>query len=184
MTDELLFDENGDVDVEGMVEFRETRKVPPNPPPLAAREDWLDGKALARIAVSECINSNTWANAAVMLYLIDCASRDKGACYPSNATVAKAVNCSERSVRRATQWWRRHGCRVGDRTLPFLSIAVKGRTRPDGTKESNAYHIGWLPLIAVARHEHYRPRVRIHARGILRSAETHWTDLSSSGGQV
>ena len=56
MSEDLLFDSNGEVDVEGMIECRDTRKVPPNPPPLAAHKDWLDGKMIARLAVSDCID--------------------------------------------------------------------------------------------------------------------------------
>jgi hypothetical protein len=169
MDEEYMFDSDGNVDVEAMREWRETRKVPPNPPPKAAKKDWLDGKAIARIAVSDCINSGSWFNQAVMQYLIDCANRENGACYPSNATIAKAVRCSESSAQRATRFWRRHGHRVHGRIRPFLSIAVKGRERPDGTKESNAYHIGWLALIAAARDLHHRFRVRLHSGAILKA---------------
>jgi hypothetical protein len=176
--EELLFDHDGEVDVESMVELRETRKVPPNPPPPAAKEDWLDGKALARLAVADCINSGSWLNQAVMQYLIDSANRKNGACYPSNGTIAEAICCTERSVQRATRWWRRHGYRVNGKTIPFLSIAVKGRERPDGTKESNAYHVGWLPLIGYARDKHYRMRVRLHAAGILRCVTKDANDRS------
>jgi hypothetical protein len=167
MTDEdILFTSDGDVDVEAMREERLTRKVPPNPPPPAAREDWLDGKAIARIAVIGCIDSGSWKTAAVMDYLIDCANRKDGACYPSNATIAAVVNCSEATVERATRFWRRHGYRG----QPFLRIAVKGRQRPDGANESNAYHIGWTPLIAYVRDHHYRARVRVQARAILKNS--------------
>ena len=165
--EELLFDSDGSVDVEGMVLCRQTRNVPPNPPPRAVKDRWLDGKAIARIAVTECINSRSWHAQAVMGYLIDCANRKNGACYPSNETVARAVGCSERSVRRITRWWCHHGYPVNGKTIPFLSIAVPGREKADGTKESNAYHIGWLALIAYARDHHYRLRVRRHAKAIL-----------------
>ena len=37
----------------------------------------------------------------------------------------------------------------GQTVLPH--IALKGRQKPDGTKESNAYHIGWLPLISLCQ---------------------------------
>ena len=168
--EELLFDHEGEVDVEAMIELRDTRNVPPNPPPPAAQQRWLDGKAIASLAVSDCIDSRSWLVQAVMRFLIDSANRKNGACYPSNDTIAKAVGCTERTVQRATRWWRHHGYGVNGKVLPFLSIAVKGRERPDGTKESNAYHIGWLPLIACVRDRHYRLRVRRHAAAILKTA--------------
>jgi hypothetical protein len=161
--EELLYNTDGTVDVEGTVEFRETRKVPPNPPPPAAREGLLDGKAIARIAVSECINSGSWFKQAVMQYLISCANQENGACYPSNATIARDLDCSEATVERATRWWREHGYK----RHRFLTIAVRGRQRPDGTNESNAYHVGWLPLISAARDLHYRKRIRIMAKAII-----------------
>jgi Helix-turn-helix domain len=170
MSEELLFDSDGTIDVEAMVECRETRNVPPNAPPPAAQQGWLDGKAIATLAVSDCIDSQSWLVQAVMRFLIDSANRKNGACYPSNDTIAKAVGCTQRSVQRATRWWRHHGYKVNGEVLPFLSIAVKGREKPDGTKESNAYHIGWLPLIASARDRHYRLRVRRHAAAILKTA--------------
>jgi hypothetical protein len=50
IAEELLFDSDGDVDVEAMRDERETRHVPPNPPPPAAQPRWLDGKCIAQIA--------------------------------------------------------------------------------------------------------------------------------------
>jgi Helix-turn-helix domain len=163
MDEEYIFDSDGSVDVEAMREERETRKVPPNPPPQAAQNGWLDGKAIAGIAVSVCINCKTWINQAVMEYLIESANRKNGACYPSNATIAKHLRCDQRTVKRATRWWRSRGYKG----VPFLKIAMKGRQKFDGTKESNAYHISWLTLIAVVAKYHYRKRVRRHAAAIL-----------------
>jgi hypothetical protein len=125
--EELLFDHDGEVDVESMVELRETRNVPPNPPPPAAKKDWLDGKVIAHLTVADCSNSGSWFNQAVMQYLIDSANRKNGACYPSNDTIAEAVGCTKRTVQRATRWWRRHGYRVNGKTIPFLQRAGKAR---------------------------------------------------------
>jgi AraC-like DNA-binding protein len=169
IAEELLFDSDGNVDVEAIRDERETRNVPQNPPPTSAQPRWLDGKCIAQIAVSECINCRSWHVQAVMRFLIDSANRQNGACYPSNETIAQAVHCSERTIQRATRWWCGHAYRVNGEMIPFLSIAVKGRERSDGTKESNAYHIGWLPLIAFARDHHYRLRVRRHAAAILKT---------------
>jgi Helix-turn-helix domain len=166
--EELLFDHEGNVDVEAMRDERISRNVPPNPPPPAAQPRWLDGKAIARLAVSDCINCGSWLNQAVMQYLIDCANRKNGACYPSNETIAEAVRCSLSTVKRAMRFWRRNGHRVHGITIPFLRIALYGRSKRDGTKESNAYHIGWQALIAFARDYHYKLRVRVHAAAILR----------------
>jgi hypothetical protein len=66
------------------------------------------------------------------------------------------------------RFWRRNGHRVHGITIPFLRIALYGRSKRDGTKESNAYHIGWQALIAFARDYHYKLRVRVHAAAILR----------------
>jgi hypothetical protein len=162
---------DGSFDLEATIEearfARITRNVPPNPPPAAVRQGGLDGKAIARIAVSDCIDCGSWKNSAVMQFLIDSANRKNGACYPSNETIARATNCTERTVQRATRWWRRHGYEINGKIAPFLSIAAKGQERSDGTKESNAYHIGWEPLIVCARNHHYRARVRVHAKAIL-----------------
>ena len=182
MSEDLLFDAEGEVDVDGMIECRDTRNVPPNPPPPATRDNWLDGKVLASVAVYACINSGSWLNAAVMQYLIDCANRKNGACYPSFETISKAVICSESTVKRAIRWWCRHGQRVNGQRMPFLRIVQRGRQKPDGTKESNAYHIGWLPLIAYAKQHHYRRRVRRHAAGII--GGSHRSDLAEAGGQI
>jgi hypothetical protein len=140
-----------------MRDERISRNVPPNPPPPAAQPRWLDR-----------INCGSWLNQAVMQYLIDCANRKNGACYPSNETIAEAVRCSLSTVKRAMRFWRRNGHRVHGITIPFLRIALYGRSKRDGTKESNAYHIGWQALIAFARDYHYKLRVRVHAAAILR----------------
>src|SRR4026207_59934 len=116
--EELLFDHEGEVDVEAMIELRDTRNVPPNPPPPAAQQRWLDGRAIASIAVSDCIDSGSWLVQAVMRFLIDSANRKNGACYPSNDTIAKAVGCAERTVQRATRWGRRSGYSIDGWFLP------------------------------------------------------------------
>jgi hypothetical protein len=125
IAEELLFDSAGNVDVEAMRDERETRNVPRNPPPPVAQPRWLDGKCIAQIAVSECINCRSWHVQAVMRFLIDSANRKNGACYPSNETIAAAVHCSERTVQRATRWWCGRAYKVNGEIIPFLSIAVK-----------------------------------------------------------
>jgi hypothetical protein len=165
-----VYDSDGQVDVEATIEERRpARKIPPNPPPKAAREDGLDGKALARIAVYAVIDCGSWKNQAVMQFYIDSASRRKGLCFPSEATTARKTKVSCHAVRRANRWWRRHGYRVDGKTVPFLRIAARGRVKPNGIRESNAYHIGWLPLIAIVADNHFDEGVRAEATAILRN---------------
>jgi hypothetical protein len=57
--------------------------------------------------------------------------------------------------------------------MPFLRLARRGRRRPDGTKESNAYHIGWLPLIGVVAEQHWNPKLRAEALAILHATLAH-----------
>jgi hypothetical protein len=167
---EVAFDSNGEIDIdETRLSYRNSRNIPPNPPPRPVKGSRLDGKTLAAIAVNFLIDSGSWKNAAVMLFYIDCANRTNGFCYPSERTTAKALGFSERTVRRANRFWRTHGCSVNGFVLPLLDIAAPGRIRPDGKKESNAYDIGWLPLIAVVRDRyHFKPKTRRAAAAILR----------------
>ena len=65
-----------------------------------------------------------------------------------------------------------YGYTIGDHLIPFLRLARRGRRRPDGTKESNAYHIGWLPLIAVVAEQHWNPKLKAEALAILHSTLT------------
>ena len=167
MTDEeLIFDHEGNVDVEAIREERNTRNIPPNPPPPAAGGK-LDGKALARIAVYDLIDCGSWKKSAFMQHLIDCASRAKGLCFPSRATVARAKNFSVDTATRAVRWWTGHGYSVQGIVKPFLRIAAAGRRKRDGTKEANAYHIGWLPLIALCADAHHDAKVRLAAKKII-----------------
>jgi hypothetical protein len=169
MERELIFDSDGEIDIEALREERHTRNIPPNPPPGPVKGSRLDGKTLANIAVCFLIDSGSWKKAAVMLFYIDCANRINGFCYPSEKTTAAALNFSERTVRRANKFWLSHGYRIEGITLPFLSVAAPGRIKKDGKKESNAYHIGWIPLIAVVRDRYlYKPRTRHVAAAILR----------------
>jgi hypothetical protein len=169
MGEELIFDSDGEIDIEAMRDERHSRNIPPNPPPGPVKGSRLDGKTLANIAVCFLIDSGSWKHAAVMLFYIDCANRANGFCYPSEKTTAKALNFSERTVRRANKFWLTHGHRVGGVILPFLSVAAPGRIKSDGKKESNAYHIGWIPLIAVVKDFYfYKPKTRHVAAAILR----------------
>jgi hypothetical protein len=176
--DAIAFDTGtGEFDRRATIENRETlreegltRNVPPNPPPEAAEVNGLDGKTLARIAVYSVIDCGSWKSQSVMQYYIDAANRAKGLCYPSEDTTAKKARVNHRAVRRANRWWRNHGYIVNGKALPFLTIAVRGRQKPDGTRESNAYHIGWVPLIAIVRDTHFDERVRAEADAVLKKA--------------
>ena len=67
----------------------------------------------------------------------------------------------------------RNGYNVGNQVIPFLQLARRGRRGPDGTRESNAYHVGWLPLIAVVAEQHWNRKVRDEAAAILHATLTH-----------
>lgn len=166
MSEDLLFDPDGNVDVEGMIECRETRKVPPNPPPRKIGK--ITAKTIARRVVSELIDPGSSKTVMVMLFYIDSANSKNGACYPSEETVARKLGFrNTKAVTRANRYWRFHGHKVNGELLPFLTVAVKGRRRPDGTKESNAYHIGWLPLLASAADHHWCAEIRRAARAYV-----------------
>jgi len=154
----------GYFDREATIEMREPRKdrVPPNPPPKKVGK--VDAKTIALIAVSDLIDCGSWKTAAVMRFYIDSANRLNGNCWPSEETVARKLGLrNTKVVSRANRWWRRYGYEVGDQVIPFLCLARRGRRRPDGTKESNAYHVGWLPLIAVVAEQHWNRKVRAEA---------------------
>ena len=108
-----------------------------------------------------------------MRFYIDTANRLNGNCWPSEETVARKLGLrNTKAVSRANRWWRRYGYKVSDEVMPFLRLARRGRRRPDGTKESNAYHIGWLPLMAVVAEQHWNPKLRAEALAILHSTLT------------
>jgi hypothetical protein len=149
MKEELQFTHDGEVDIEAMREDRPTRDVPPNPPPPAAQKGWLRGKTIAQLAVTQCLQSGTWLNQAVMSYLIDRANEKNGACYPSNATMAKDLRSAERSVRRATSFWRRRGYRLGGIHIPYLRIAVPDDGSATAQSRPTRYiSAGWRSSLA------------------------------------
>jgi Helix-turn-helix domain len=117
--------------------------------------------------VSFCVNCKTWINQGVMQYLIDSANRKTGACYPSIGRVATDLGCSKRAVQRSIRWWLRLRYRVNGKLLPFLVILARGSKKPDGSKESNAYGVGWFTFIACAADRHHQARVRAHSTAIL-----------------
>jgi hypothetical protein len=144
------------------------RNLPTNPPPK--RVGKVDPKTIALSAVSDLIDCGSWKHAAVLRFYIDSANRGTGNCWPSEETVAKKLRLmSTKAVSRANTWWRRHGYEVNGEVLPFLTVAQKGRRRPDGTRESNAYHVGWLPLIAMVADLHWNAKLRAEAAAVLAS---------------
>jgi hypothetical protein len=173
--DEILWESGtGYFDREATIEWREPRKdrVPPNPPPKKIGK--VDSKTIALIAVSDLIDCGSWKTAAVMRFYIDTANRLNGNCWPSEGTVARKLGLrNTKVISRANRWWRRYGYEVGHQWIPFLRLARRGRRRPDGTKESNAYHVGWLPLIAVVAERHWNPKLRAEADAILHATLTH-----------
>jgi hypothetical protein len=134
------WDSDGYFDLEATIDEREPRKdppIPPNSPPKKIGR--IDAKTICSRAVSDLIDCGSWKTQAVMQFYIDSANRKNGNCYPSEETVAKILGLrSTKAVSRADRFWKRHGIKG----MPFLSVARKGRRKADGTKESNAYHVG------------------------------------------
>lgn len=126
----------GDFDREATIDLREPRRdrVAPNPPPKKVGR--VDAKTIASIAVSDLIDCGSWKTAAVMRFYIDTANRLNGNCWPSEETVARKLGLrNTKVVSRANRWWRGYGYTVGNKLMPFLRLARRGRRRPDGTKE-------------------------------------------------
>jgi len=158
----------GYFDREATIDIREPRedRVPPNPPPKKVGK--VDSKTLAFSAVSDLIDCGSWKTAAVMRFYIDTANRLNGNCWPSEETVAGNLRLrNTKAVSRANSWWRHYGYTVDKQLMPFLRLARRGRRRPDGTKESNAYHVGWLPLIAMVAEQHWNSKFRAEAAAIV-----------------
>jgi hypothetical protein len=137
----------GEFDREATIENREwlrdRKRIPPNPPPKKVGK--VDPKTIALCAVSDLIDCGSWKHAAVLRFYIDSANRGSGNCWPSEETVADKLRLrSAKAVSRANRWWRFHGYQVNGEVVPFLRLARKGRRRPNGTRESNAYHVGWI----------------------------------------
>jgi hypothetical protein len=188
---EVAFSADGEVDVEETRWLRNHRNIPPNPPPSKAHPNGMDGKALARIAVYDIIDSGSWKSQAVMQWYIDRSSRVQGLCYPSEELTANQIRANTRTIRRINKWWCRIGYTVNGEWMPLLKIAARGRIKTDGTRESNAYHVGWVPLIAIVRDHHYDQKVRREAVLVLerldksvqqpqdKSVQSHRTNVSA-----
>src|SRR5262249_5200086 len=164
----------GYCDREATIELREPRKdrVPPNPPPKKVGK--VDAKTIALIAVSDLIDCGSWKTAAGMRFYIDSANRLNGNCWLSEEAVANKFGLrNSKAISRANRWGRGYGYKGSDQVIPFLCLARRGRRRPDGTKESNAYHVGWLLLIAVVAEQHWNPKLRAEALAILHASMTH-----------
>jgi hypothetical protein len=167
-----VYDSDGQVDVEATIEDREwartTSRIPPNPPPKKVGK--VDPKTIACCAVSDIIDCGSWKHAAILRFYIDCANRGSGNCFPSEETVAKKLRLrNTKAVSRANRYWRFQGYRVNGEVAPFLTLARKGHRRPDGTCESNAYHVGWVALIALVADAHWNEKLRAEAAAVLAS---------------
>src|SRR5262245_43077352 len=97
-----------------------------------------------------------------MAFYIDSANRNTGNCWPAIATTARKLEISERAVKRANTFWRRHGW-GGDW---FLTVPRRGKNKP--TKVSNAYHVGWRAFLLCAADLHYCPEIRAEAQRFFR----------------
>src|SRR5262249_52838500 len=51
--------------------------------------------------------------------------------------------------------------------LPYLRVPRKGVIHPDGSKESNLYHPGWLALLSLLSARHWDQVLREEARAIM-----------------
>lgn len=163
--DDVAWDADGTFCREDTILFR-VGGVAPNPPPLKVGK--IDPKTLACHAVTDIIDCGSWKTSAVMLFYIDSANRKTGNCWPSEETVCRKLGLrNPKSVSRANRFWRHNGYDLGAETEPFLKIAKKGRRKPDGTRESNVYHIGWMPLIAVVADLHWKPELVKEAMKII-----------------
>jgi hypothetical protein len=190
--DETVFDHDGLVDVEATKDDREFdqkyhgRYIPPNPPPDKIGD--VDAKTLCRRAVSELVDCGSCKSVQVMLFYIDSANRGTGNCWPAEETTARKLRFrnpkNTKAVTRANRWWRFHGYKVNGQVLPFLTLARKGRRKLDGTKGSNAYHIGWLPLLAMAAESHWCEELRAAASAYVaeikkdKSVQNHRSNVS------
>jgi hypothetical protein len=167
--------DTGEFDREFTIENREWlrkdsggKRIAPNPPPKKVGK--VDPKTIALAAVSDVIDCGSWKHAAVLRFNIDSANRGSGNCWPSEETVADKLKLGNtKAVSRANRWWRFHGCTVEGKVIPFLTLARKGRRRPDGTRESNAYHVGWIPLITMVANHHWNAKLRFEAAAVLAS---------------
>jgi hypothetical protein len=169
-TSDGVFDHDGSISVERLREWRNDDHIPPNPPPEKVGN--IDPKTICRRAL-ELIDSGSAKSSMVMAFYIDSANRGTGNCWPSEETTARKLHLrNSKAVSRANGWWCHHGYDVSGQDMAFLKLARRGRRRPDGTKESNAYHIGWLPLIATVRELHWDPKLREEADTILQSVTT------------
>ena len=155
--DGTAFDHDGLVDVEATISDREFdqeyagTKIPPNPPPKKVGK--VDAKTICRRAASELMDCGSHMTLRVMLFYIDSANRNTGACYPSVETTARKLRISERAVERANRFWVKAG---------FLTVPRCGRSTP--TRRSNAYHVQWFSLITYAANHHWCADIRAEAR--------------------
>src|SRR5262249_12351579 len=142
----------------------------------------VDPKTLARRAVSECTDRGSAKAIRVMLYYIDLANRDTGETWPARETVAKALGISDDAVKRANRFWTGAGQSVvwtdpaGQEHrlwLPYLRVPRKGVIHPDGSKESNLYHPGWLALLSLLSARHWDQVLREEARAIMQEEGRH-----------
>jgi hypothetical protein len=173
----LVHEENAWFESDGTINIEETqavrrengykRYIPPNPPPKKVGK--VDPKTICRRAVGELIDSGSDKSGMVMAYYIDRASRAKGACFPSRATTARDLGLSEDAVTRANSFWSMFGSWVDGEWMPYLKLVREGAKRADGTKQSNAYHVGWLPLIVLVFERHWCEELRAEAAKVLRN---------------
>jgi hypothetical protein len=180
-----VFDHDSLVDVEATIDERQFFeeyhgiKVEPNPPPETVGE--IGAKTICRRVVSEMFDCGSCKTFMVMLFYIDSANHGTSNCWPAEETTAAKLRFSNtKAVSRANRWWRSRGCNVDGERIPFLTLARKGRRRPDGTKQSNAYHVQWMALLTFAAQYHWCANVRAAAKAYC-DAHTVLKRLKASG---
>jgi hypothetical protein len=147
--DDMVYDHDGEVvledTLENTIENREGGPLPHNPPP---GPKWQAKQGMARLHLNG-------AEYSVLACLIDRASKNKGACYPSQEFISRWTFRPLRTVERAIATLNHKGA--------ICSI-------PRGTT-SNAYIIHWKPLFAAYRQ--------------MKALECHGdSDLTKSGGSI
>jgi hypothetical protein len=163
--DGTVFDPHGLVDVETTIFDREFEqeysgtKIPPNPPPEKVGK--VDAKTICRRTASELMDCGSHKTLRVMLFYIDSANRNTGACWPSRETTARKLGISVDAVKRANKFWVKLG---------YLTIPRRGANLP--AKRSNAYHVQWFSLIAFAADYHWCADIRAEAERYLEQIRT------------
>ena len=139
------------INVEDTQALRDREPLPHNPPP---GPKWQAKQGMAQLPLNG-------AEYAVSLISLTRASKNKGACYPSQEFICGWTFRPERTVKRAV---------AGLRARKLVTVVDRGTT-------SNAYIIDWKPIFAA-----YQEMKRFEKRHALRSAEPKVAPLGQTVG--